>query len=111
MTTAQIDLSFSWSPELPNVLSVQMPSGFAPGDNGDIYLDEHDGTRFASLWPAIKALFPKGATADSNGKDESWISSWNDDALKAFDNKRFSILLTQGEDKDGDFNEAVELVA
>lgn len=111
MITAEIEITLSWNPKLPNVLSVEMPGSYIPGEGGEIYLDENDGTRFSSLWPAIQGQFPKGSTADSNGKTEAWISSWDDDALKSFDGKRFSIRLTQGEDEDGEFVETAELIA
>lgn len=111
MITAEIQIKLSWDSKLPNVLSVDMPGSYIPGDGGEIYLDEHDGTRFSFLWPAIQDQFPKGSTAHSNGKTEAWILSWDQNALKAFGGRQFSILLTQGEDENGEFTETAELIA
>jgi hypothetical protein len=111
MITAYIEIALSWNPKLPNVLSVEMPGSYIFGEGGELYLDENDGTRFSSLWPAIQSFFPKGSTADSNGKTEAWISSWDDDALKSFDGKRFLIRLAQGENENGEFSETAELIA
>jgi hypothetical protein len=109
--TAEIELRFTYDANLPSILSVEMPGSYIPGEGGEIYLDEHDGTRFASLWPALEPLFPKGSTADSNGKTEAWVSHWSGEDLAALDGKRFTVRLTQNTDKDGEFSELAELAS
>jgi hypothetical protein len=105
--TAIIPVRFQKAPGLAGILDVIMPYGYHPAEcGGDIYLDEHDGTRFLSLWPAVQSLFPKGTQAHSNTVNEAWISGFD---VEQFDGMTVSIKYTQT-DEDGEFSESAELI-
>ena len=108
-TIAEIQIKLTHDPKLPNILTVDMPYGYHPGEGGEIYLNEHDGTGFASLWPAINPLFTRYEHADTNRKNEAWINFFGDPA--DFDGKTFNIRLTQEEDEGGNFTETAELIS
>lgn len=109
--TADIEIRFTYDEKLAYVLSVEMPTGYVPGDDGEIYLNEHDGTRFASLWPALAPLFPKGSTPDSDGKNEAWVSHGSGEKLAEFNGKFFTVRLTQETDEGGEFSEIAKLAS
>ena len=83
-TTITVDVSVT--------LSIDGPKGII-GD--DIYFSEHDGVKISGLAQAPIGSLPKGAKIESNGRDEAWISHWNDEALAALDGRTFDIRFTQ----------------
>lgn len=108
--TAEIEITFHYDPALPHVLTLEMPHGYIATSDGELYFDEHDGTRFSSLWPALAPIFPKGAKAETNGRNEAWISHYNNEALAWFDGRRFTIRYTEEIHHDGEFSERAELL-
>lgn len=105
--TATIPVRFAKAPGLTNILDVIMPYGYHPAEGGEIYLDEHDGTGFISLWPAVKELFPKGSEANSNAIDEAWVAGYD---IEQFDGMTATVKLTQAFFTNGDFSETAELI-
>jgi hypothetical protein len=99
--TADVTLTLKWDASLPNVLSIDGPHGLV-GD--DIYFSECDGERINSLATAFIDQLPKGAKIETNGKNEAWVSHWDEKALKSFDGRAFSVRFTQTceVDEDGD---------
>jgi hypothetical protein len=65
------------------------------GFKGNLYLSENDGLSLTVLAPAFKSLLPEGAKWESNGREDVWISHWNDDALCEFDGKYAIVRVTE----------------
>lgn len=89
---AEVAVSFSWDEKLPFILSVNLTVSRA--DDG-IRFDEHDGTSATELAAAFAGLFPAGAKIESNGRNEAWVSFWDDEELKKFDKKSFDVIFEQ----------------
>jgi len=96
--SVQFSIILSYDTSLPHVISIDGPNGFL-GD--DIYFSEHDGTAAADWLP--EEIIPDGGKLESNGKNEAWISHWNNETLEALDGREFKIRFTQVfEEVDGD---------
>lgn len=100
--SAVVDLVLSYDPSLPTVITLNGPRGYIKGDGGEIYFDEHDGASLCLLVPAIADFLPSGFKAESNGKNDAWISHWNDEALAELDDRKFKIRMTQKFNIDAD---------
>lgn len=86
---------------------------FKPG----FELSEHDGLSCCELYPAVAHLFPKGAKAESNGRNSAWVSHWNDEELTEMAGKHYRVRVARkwimeddGTDMDLE-NQTVELIA
>lgn len=77
---------------MPGILSIDGPLGYH-GD--EIYFNEHDGTKMSDLAPALIDQLPQGAKIESNGRNEAWISHWDDEALAKLDGRVFEIRFSQ----------------
>jgi len=101
--TTEVSITLSWDTKLPNVLSIDGPKGIT-GD--EIYFSEHDGEKISGLAPAFIDQLPKGSKIESNGKNEAWVSHWDDEALATLDGRTFNVRFVQTfeVDEDGDLN-------
>lgn len=101
--TAEVSITLSWDSKHPYALSIDGPNHIT-GD--EIYFSEHDGEKIISLAPAFIDQLPNGAKIDSNGRNEAWISHWDDEALSALDGRTFHVRFVQTfeVDEDGWFN-------
>lgn len=96
-------------------MSAEIAGGceFIPG----FELSENDGLSCTELFPAVAHLFPKGTKAESNGRNDSWISHWNSYDLAEMGGKSFRIrvtrrwLLDENERIEELENQKVELIA
>jgi hypothetical protein len=69
--------------------------------DGDVYFSENDGTALNSL-DSLLSILPKDSKLEGNSRTESWVSCWNDNALKAFDGSRVKVEVTQVYDEEND---------
>jgi hypothetical protein len=76
------------------------------------YLSEHDGLSMVELFGAVKHLFPEGTKAENNGRDQAWVSHWDDVALAEYAGKTYCVRSSLELDEDGDLvDQTFELLA
>jgi hypothetical protein len=91
--TVEVEIKLKWNEENPYALSVEGPHAhYIPGEGGEIYFSESDGTSLVYVLEAIRSELPTGAKIKSN-KRECWIEHWGDE-LMALNGRTFTVRFT-----------------